>query len=395
MKFQQKLTEYTSPRILLILLTFILVGFGWIMVYSSSAMKAPYERKIITIKKSPEYKDEIWKDNEYHNSYYLKKQIIFTILGFIGLLLLYKKISYDELKKYAPAIMAVSVFLLLLVFVPFLGVKLKGASRWIKLGFMRFQPSEFAKLATIIFMASFLADNKRKITDLKKGLLPIGFFAAIPLALVYKEPDLGATVIIGAVIMGMCLISRIKKTHLFAIMGIGVLVFALSIVFNPWRLVRIKENDQVIQSLIAVGSGGVYGYGLGNGISKYHFLQEAHCDFIFSIICQELGFIGAVVLVTLYLFWIIQGIRIAWNASTDFEVLLASGITMMIGLPAFVNIFSALRLGPTKGLVLPFISYGGSSILISLIGTGILLSIARNREVMDRDARMRIGRKTA
>lgn len=391
MFLKSRVSQWLTPSRLLTYLTLFLVGFGFIMVYSSSAMKAPYDRKVAMVKKNPELKDKMWMDNEYHNTYYLKRQLMFAGAGFLLLMLFYQKIRHDELKRYSWMILLFSIFMLILVFLPGIGRRSHGAARWIQLGPMTFQPSELAKLAVIIFMASYLEDNKRKITDLKNGLLPIGIIAAIPCALILSEPDLGSTVIIGAIVFAMCLIGRMKNSHLIAILIMGMIVFVLAIILSSYRKERWGLNEHVQQSLIAVGSGGLFGHGLGNGISKYHFLGEAHCDFIFSVICQEFGFIGGVALITIYLLWILQGIRIAMNAPTYFTALLASGVTMMIGLPVFINIFSALKIGPTKGLVLPFISYGGSSILVCLMATGVLLGIARDKEIIDQDGRMIIS----
>lgn len=422
LNIKQKLNEWFDPGTWLVYLTAILVGIGFIMVYSSSAMKEPYERKAkllnsvtkpikkpvsknivkknnnLTISyKTKEYHDEkkiqevreaVFRDNEFHNMYYLKKQFLFGVFGFIMLLVIYYFIPYEDLKQYSKPLFLFSILLLILVYLPVIGYKSHGSARWINLGIVKFQSSELAKLSVIILMATYLENNKRKITDFKHGFLPLIILTGIPCALIFFERDLGCTIILGSIIFAMCMIGRVKNTHLLAMFAAGVIVFLLSILFNDYQGDRFGDNEHVKQSLIAVGSGGIFGFGLGNGISKYNFLGEAHCDFIFSVICQEFGFVGGIVVVTLYLLWIFQGIRIAMNAKTYFAALLASGITLMIAFPAFVNIFSSLKLCPTKGLVLPFISYGGSSILICLTATGILLSIAKNREKTDIENRM-------
>jgi len=388
---KKKLSELLSPAYFLFLITIVLLGFGLVMVYSASAYKAPNDRKIYLMQKHPEQRETILEDNEYHNTFFLQRQMIYALLGIFMLFLLYNRSEEALLKKYSTHFLVLSGILLLLVFSP-LGAKSHGANRWIQIWKFTFQPSELAKLALIIFMAKYLDENRRKIKEFLGGFLPAVGIATLPLILILFEPDLGTTIVLGTIVFLMWFIGKMRKLHLLLLIGIGIIVCVIAVIMEPWRIERLMENPQVKQSLVAVGSGGLFGRGLGNGIMKYNFLSEAHCDFIFSIICEELGFIGGVFVATMFLLWVVQGARIAMKAPTYFSALLAAGITLMIGLPAFINMFVAIKLAPTKGLVLPFISYGGSSLLVCLTATGILLSIAKNKEVIDQEVRMNIGK---
>jgi cell division protein FtsW len=318
---------------------------------------------------------------------YLLMQLVWCAIG-LGLCLAATLIDYRWLKKFAWPLFGFAVVLLILVLIPPLGKKVNGARRWLHAGNMRFQASEVAKLALIIALAWYGEHFQRQMPTWKRGIVIPAIFIGIILALVFVEPDRGTTILLGGVSAVMLIIAGVRWTYivppvLLALVGLGV-----SLARDPMRTRRIFSwldleahksgvGYQAYQAMIALGAGGWTGLGLGNGRQKMGFVPENHTDFIFSIIGEELGLVTTLLVVIAFVGVIVCGIYIALNARDTFGMLLGSGITFLIGLQAFINIGVVTSALPNKGLPLPFISYGGSNLLMMLIAVGILLSVAR------------------
>jgi len=372
-----------SPATLLAIITAALIALGVVMVFSASGARAGLEtRRVVAAQQQlPEDSFEF-----HHNAAYFKRQAFWAIVGF-GLLLLMMRTPVETIEKVAPWVMLICLALLLAVLVTPLGVTSKGARRWLRLGPLTIQPAEFAKIGLVVYMAHFLAQKREQVREFKRGFVPTMGVWGVFAVLVLLERDLGTIILMGAVMCGMWCLARVKATH-FALVGIaslpilGFLLFQHSYrinrilaVMNPERY-ALTHGYQLNQSLIAVGSGGVFGQGLGMGLQKYHFLSEAHTDFIFAIVCEELGFVGAFSIVLLFLAFAITGFRISYRAPDYFGGLVAAGLTLTVACAAFINFFVVLGMAPTKGLALPFFTYGGSSMLASMIAVGLLLNIA-------------------
>jgi cell division protein FtsW len=283
------------------------------------------------------------------------------------------------------------IVLLALLLVPGFGVRAGGALRWLRLPGFNLQPAELVKLGLVLYLAHSLTRKKEMVRSLAKGYLPYMIVLAVLLGLLLLQPDLGSAMIIAGVAMSMLIVAGarwyyILATLLAAMPGLYYLVMTV-----PYRKARIlafinpwddpfKNGFQTIQSLVAFGKGGVFGQGLGTGQQKLFYLPEAHTDFIFSVIGEELGLIGVVVVAALFLMLVLCGIRIALQCQDPFGRNLAFGLSLLLGLEAFVNLAVCMGLLPTKGLALPFISYGGTSLVVCLIAVGILLNISNSLE---------------
>jgi cell division protein FtsW len=281
---------------------------------------------------------------------------------------------------------------LALVFIPGMGTRVLGAQRWLKLGPFTFQPGEFAKFAVVFFTARQLDLKRDRLQHLSAGVLS-NFVVPLPaFLLLLLQPDFGTTVIITLVIFLLMFIAGVPKRYLFGALSIAAvagLALALGSEYRRQRILTFIDpwrdpggrGFQVLQSLVGFNNGGIFGVGLGNGKEKLFFLPEAHNDFIFSVIGEELGFLGVFGVVVAYLMLVFRGLKIAFDAQKlyqdRFGMLLASGITLAIGVQGFVNMAVVLGLLPTKGLTLPFVSYGGSALLVDLFAVGVLLSVAR------------------
>jgi cell division protein FtsW len=320
-------------------------------------------------------------------AHYLLMQLVWCALG-LGLCLAATLIDYRWLKKFAWPLFALAIFLLLLVFVPRIGLKVNGARRWIHAGNARFQSSELAKLALIMAIAWYGEHFQRQMPTWKRGIMIPGAFIGLILALVFIEPDRGTTILLGSVSAVMLIIAGVRWTYIvppvvLALAGLGVSLardpMRARRIFSWWDLEAHKSGVgyQAYQAMIALGAGGWTGLGLGNGRQKMGFVPENHTDFIFSIIGEELGLVTTLLVVVAFVGVVICGIYIALNARDTFGMLLGAGITFLIGLQAFINIGVVTSALPNKGLPLPFISYGGSNLLMMLIAVGLLLSIAR------------------
>ena len=350
----------------LLLLAVVLTCFGVAMVYSASSIMA--EKR---------YADGF---------YFLKRQGIYAVAGFV-VMAAAMHFDYRRLRQLAVPFLFFCLFLLILVLIPGIGNQAGGAARWIRLGPISIQPAEVAKLGLVIYMAYSLSKKKDKVKSLTKGFIPYMIVVALLLALLLLQPDLGSALAMGVVAMIMLLVAGTRLTYLvsIAIIAAPLLYYAVMNVdyrrrrilafLNPWE----DPSDtgfQIIQSWIAFGSGGLGGNGLGQSHQKLFFLPEAHTDFIFAVIGEELGYVGVFVVAAMFLVLIVRGMRASLLAPDDFGRFLAFGMTLLLGLQAFVNIAVVMGMVPTKGMALPFLSYGGTSLLTTLLAVGILLNIS-------------------
>lgn len=358
--------------IVIVLLVLILVGFGCLMVYSASFYSAEYH---------------------YGNKYFfLFKQILGVILGIVAMFF-FSFVDYHLLKKYKYWIVAISIILLVLVFVPGLGMESYGAKRWISLFGFSIQPSEIAKFALVIFIAGFLSENHEKAKTLK-GLFPVLIVAGVICLLTMLEPSMSVTMCIGFVTLFMLIIGGMSKKHTLMFSMPAVAVVPLLIVLEPYRLKRLMafidpwaspqgEGFQLIQSLYSLGSGGWFGVGLFNSRQKYLFLPFAESDFILSIIGEEIGFFGVCVLMCVFFALIFKLIQIALNAKDRFGAMLACGVAFIIGIQTLLNIAVVTGSIPPTGLPLPFISSGGTSVSVFMAGIGICLNVLKQSQGQD------------
>lgn len=361
---QEKAPDKTLLSVVLVLLV-----FGLIMISSAGV---------------------IYAQTRYGDSYYLfKRQLLFgAVPGFLAMWF-FQKLDYHVWRKFAVPFFFLSIIFLILVFVPGIGSRVYGASRWLQLGPFSFQPSEMAKLAVIIYLAAWLESRgEHRIKDVFEGLLPfLGIMGLVGL-LIMKQPDTGTFGVIAISSFAIFFVSGARFNHLFSMGMLGAAGLWILIKLEPYRFNRILVfldpgadpqgiGYQVSQALLAVGSGGLFGLGLGHSRQKFNYLPEPVGDSIFAVIGEEVGFIGAAILVTLFLMLALRGIKIAKNAPDMFGKLVATGITMWIIMQAFINIGANIALIPLTGIPLPFISYGGTSLVFLLSSIGILLNISK------------------
>ncbi|NLF46068.1 MAG: putative lipid II flippase FtsW [Syntrophomonadaceae bacterium] len=358
------------PDFILFVVTLALLGIGLVMVFSSSAVTT-----------------SVSFDDAY---YYLKKQLIWAVLGII-IMFVIMKINYNRIKDLAAPLLVITIVCLVLVITP-LGTEVKGSSRFLGIAPFVFTPSELAKLAMVMFMAKSLSINLDKIRNFKNGLLPYLVLLAVVCGLIMMQPDLGTTVAIAGTFILMISMAGANMAHLGGIALAGMAGIGAAIAVAPYRMERwyafldpwqyaSDEGFQTIQSLYALGSGGLFGMGLGRSRQKFFYLPEQYTDFVYAILGEELGFVGAFLVLALFLLFAWRGFRIALNAPDIFGSLLAAGITVMIVLQAAINIGVVTGVLPVTGITLPFISYGGTSLLFTLAGVGLLLNISRYSEV--------------
>jgi cell division protein FtsW len=348
-----------------------LLALGMVMLYSASMADEVRQQQV--------------------GARYLMMQLVWCMLGIIGGIFM-AALDYRTLKKISLPLLVFSALLLLLVLVPQIGLKINGARRWFGFHGVRFQPSELGKLALIIFLAWYGDRFQRQMERLKEGVLIPGAFIVGILVLILAEPDYGSTMLLAAVSAAVILIAGVRWKYFVPPVMLGLAGILLMIWQNPIRMKRILSwwdleanksgvGYQAYQAMLALGAGGWQGLGLGNGRQKLGFVPEHHTDFILSIIGEELGLIATLAVVLAFIILVICGLYIARHARDTFGLLLATGITLLIGLQAFINIAVVTSVLPNKGLPLPFISYGGSNLLMMLIGVGILVSIARHSRV--------------
>lgn len=325
----------------------------------------------------------------------LRMQSIWCAAGLIAAVVL-ARVDYRLFKKVAWVMLALSIILLILVLIPGIGVRRGGSRRWFKLGFALFQPSELAKLCLIIALAAYVDRFQRHMPRFGKGLILPGLLIGSVVGLIFVEPDRGSAALVAAVCGVMLVVAGVKLRHLIPIGALGIGLFVFSLLNDPMRGSRIhswlnqeetrtKTGYQGWQAMLAFGSGGTTGLGLGNGRQKLGFVPEGHTDFILSVVGEELGLVATVGVVAGFLVILICGVFIAIRARDTFGYMLATGITFLISLQAFINIGVVTGALPNKGLALPFISYGGSSLLMMLSCVGILFNIAAQSAPADED----------
>ncbi len=374
----RKFSKFANNQLdfILLIVVILLLSLGLIMVLSASSPTSLAETG----------------DDSYS---YFRKQAIFAVVGVIAMLFI-SKIDYRFWKKFYKIAYWVSIILLLMVLIPGIGVSSGGASRWIKILGVQFQPSELAKIGLIIFYASYLTDHKDELKGFYTGFIkPFLYLVPVILILILIQDHLSATIIIVAVVGIMMLMAGSRlKYFLTAGTAAGVLGAAALYLMakftskGAFRLARItsflnpwadKQGDgwQVIQSLYAIGSGGLFGVGLGQSKQKYLYISEPHTDFIFAVLAEELGFVGCAVVIALFCVFIWRGVLTAMKAPDMFGSLVAIGITSLIGLQAIINIAVVTSSMPVTGMPLPFFSYGVTSLLILLCSVGVLLNISR------------------
>jgi len=319
--------------------------------------------------------------------YFLKRQLVWLFISIVAAVV-FSRFDYHWWKKAVIPLAVVTVIMLVLVFVPKIGMEVKGSHRWLRLGPLSFQPSEFAKVVSIIAIASWMAQAGRRVQNFKEGFIYPVLGLSVILGLTILEPDFGTTLLIAMVSMLIMFAGGTKLSYLAAGGLLALCGFVLAIIRDPVRIKRILSflwpdqfanvGHQLAQSKIAFELGGLFGSGLGNGIQKHRYLPEAHNDFIFAIIGEELGLIATLIVVLFFVGILICGMIVTYKAPDPFGRLLAFGMTMMIVLQAAINIGVVTGCLPTKGIPLPFISYGGSSLLASIIEISILHNVAQH-----------------
>jgi len=353
---------------LLVVIVLVLVTIGIVMLYSTSGIQG-----------AALYRDP---------AFYLKRQLMFLGLGLAGAVA-GSRINYHVWRWLALPLAALAVVLLVLVFVPGIGLTVNGSSRWLHLGPVNFQPSELGKFAAVALLAWWMARVQRRAYDFTLGLFIPLMFLGVILGLVFIEPDFGTTLLISAVGMAVMFVGGTQLGYLLIAGALGLVGFSLAVMQNAERMRRIiaflnpeayakDEAFQLLNAIYAFVLGGGAGVGLGHSLQKQFYLPEAHTDFIFAIIGEELGVWASLLVVLLFVGFFVCGIRISFRAPDKFGLLLGFGLTLMITLQAAINIGVVTGSLPTKGLPLPFISYGGSSLVVYLCMVGVLVNIARH-----------------
>lgn len=351
---------------ILLLTTLALICLGLVSLYSSSA---------------------IWADT-YHmdSAYFLKRQVFYLLIGGV-LMYLFAVTDYNRLREWIkPAFITACLVLAAVLFTrPVAGVR-----RWIRLGPIGIQPSEFAKLVMLVYLADYLDRNNSRVVESGKALIPVLSVITLMLGLIGLAPDLGTPVLLFTVTMFVLYAAGARMKYLFTAMSAAVPVVAFELIRKPYRVKRLLTflspfedaqgaGYQLVQSLLAVGSGGWFGNGIGSSRLKLMYLPAPHTDFIFPVICEELGLVGSMGILSLFTLLLVRGVRIAKGAPNLFGSILGLGITLLLSFQAFLNIAMAIGFLPTKGLPLPFFSYGGSSLLVSMAAVGILLNISTHK----------------
>lgn len=346
----------------------LLVSIGIVMVFSASSYTTGHSKVF-----------------NYDYMYYLKRQMLWAFIG-IMIMLIVQRYDYHKIKKYTFSLMIITIILLLLVFA---FPEVKGARRWINLGFASFQPSEIAKYVIVLYLAQSMDNKKENIKSFFYGVIPYLIVSGFYAALILKEKNMSIASIIMIVTLIMLFTAGAKLWHLFGIVipSLGALgyFFIRSENYRYRRFISFlnpfadpqKDGFQLVQSLLALGSGGIWGMGIGKSRQKCYYLPEPHNDFIFSVIGEELGLIGCIFIIILFLIFVWRGIRIAVNAKDTYGTFLATGITSVIAVQAIINIAVVSGAMPVTGVPLPFISYGGSSLVFNLMAMGVLLNISR------------------
>ena len=361
----------TTPDTWLFAAVAALVAFGLIMVYSASSATA-----------FAEHGDA---------AYYMKRQLVWLVVGCIFAVAAFQ-MDYQKLRRPAPYILLGAIVLLVLVLVPHVGLSVNGARRWIGASAVSLQPSEFAKLALVVYLAAILSSRGERITQLASGLAPLCVPVFLLALLVLKEPDMGTASIFVFVAFTMFFAAGARVPHLVAVAAATLPIVLFTVMSSAYRRARIfafldpwkdpqNTGFHIVQSLLALGSGGLFGVGLGASRAKFFYLPEQYTDFIFAVIGEELGMIGGLFVLAVFVLIAYRGIKIALAATDRFGYFLAIGCTAMIVLQAFVNIGVVTASWPVTGVPLPFISFGGSSLIVNLVAVALVANVGRRRRV--------------
>ncbi|KYZ77104.1 rod shape-determining protein RodA [Anaerosporomusa subterranea] len=356
-----------APDFILFFTVLGMLAIGVVMVFSSSAVSAQV--------------------NFQDSYYFLKRQLVWVSLGLFGMIIL-MNIDYHIWRKGSKPFLLFTLILLVLVLIPGLGKVVNGARRWLGFGSLYLQPSELAKLAMALFCADNLSRNQEKVTKFMKGVAPILCLLLLVFGLILKEPDLGTALSIGGMVFVLLYAAGARLSHLFSLGAAGVVGIVAAIIAEPYRMKRLlafsdpwadplDTGYHIIQSLYALGSGGLFGVGLGRSREKFLYLPEPHTDFIFAILGEEMGFLGTATVLLLFFLLAWRGFRVAMAAPDIFGSMLATALTTVITMQALMNIAVVTASMPVTGIPLPFISFGGSALIFNLAGVGILLNISR------------------
>lgn len=351
----------------LLLSVIFLTSVGLLMVYSTSSIYA--------------------LDNFNDSTYFLKRHLIFLTIG-VGLMLFVMNLNYNALKKIAFFVYLFGIILLILVLIPGIGKEVGGARRWIDIGAFSFQPAEVTKYFLVIYLAHLFSKNKGKQQSFSTTVIPYLLITGFYISLIMLQPDFGMALILLTLFFSMLFVSEVSMKYIFGLGFTSLLFVGLGVLSSDYRLKRVfsfmdpwkdplGQGYQTVQSFVAFCLGGLSGTGLGEGAQKLYYLPQVYTDFIFSLIGEEMGFIGVIAVVLGYALLIIRSFKIALNAPNFFGFYLVFGCVLLLALQASVNMSVSVGLFPTKGLTLPFISYGGSSLISSLAAVGLILSVSK------------------
>lgn len=344
-----------------------LLGFGVVMVLNVSYFHA---------------------EARYGDPYLFFRKHVLAVTAGIAVMLLASRLRLELLERWATVMLPLCVAALLLVLTPGIGAARGGAQRWIALGGFSLQPSEFVKFGMVLFLARWISRRGDRLAHFSTGVLPVLVSVGVCSALILGQPDFGTAVILGVLLLLMLFVGGARPAHLLALVALGTLGMLAAVQVAPYRMRRLlafldpwehsqDAGFQLVQSLIAFGSGGLTGVGLGQSKQKMLFLPEAHTDFIFALVGEELGLVGAVAVLALFAVVALRGFRVAARHPDGFASLLAFGLTAVLVLSAVVNVGVVLGMLPTKGLPLPFLSYGGSALLATMLEVGVLAALSR------------------
>lgn len=360
-----------QPDMWLLGVAVLLLSVGVVMVYSASAIVAA---------------------DRFHDPYlFLRKQLFWALLG-AGSLVAALRMDYRRLETFGWPILIAAAVLLVLVLVPPFAQPINGSRRWLRLGPVSFQPVELAKLAMVIHLAAFIARRREALEDFRHGVLPPLVAAGSLAALVLVQPDLGNSLTLIVVAFALLFLAGGQVRHLLLVCATALPLLALAVWLAPYRMRRVMMfldpwsdprggGFQIIQSWLALGGGGWLGRGIGESKQKLFYLPESHTDFIFAVLGEEVGLVGALVVIGLFVVFVWRGLRVGLRAPDAFGAYLALGITLLIATEMLVNLGVVTGLLPTKGLPLPFMSFGGSALLVTMLSTGVLLNISQHAHV--------------
>lgn len=355
------------PDLVLLGAILALLTIGIVMVYSSSAVKG-----------------YVMYDDPYH---FLKMEVMWVACGLVAMIIA-MRLDLNLLRRWAKPALILAIVLLIMVKIPGVGRRVNGADRWIGLGPLSIQPSEVIKLAMVLVMASILSIDPHKIKSFRRGVLPVLGLLGLVAGLIMLQPDLGTTLAIAGTSFFMLIAAGARVSHIVALGSAGVAMVVAAIAAAPYRMNRIfafldpwadpsGKGYQTIQALLALGPGGLFGLGLGQSKQKFLYLPENHTDFIFAMIGEELGFVGATIVILLFFLFAWRGFRVAMGAPDAFTGFLAVGLTAMVCIQAMINMGVVSGVLPVTGITLPFLSYGGTSLVFTMLGVGVLLNVSR------------------